>query len=315
MAFQLRYNTTMNGAMTFTGNTLGLNKTTNQNNQGIVGSIGAFSTTNNTLQAGNFPLGTTLNYTLNSSSAILSLPAGASVLYAELVWSASYNTGGNNLIGSIGNSITFTTPAGVFSVAPDPATAVNTAPAAPDYVNSANVTALVQQGGAGTYTTGNVVGTVSASENNANFAGWTLAVVYSSPYLPSRNMSVFVGAEVVNQAIGSSSATISGFATPVTGAVSGRLMVSAGEGDPQIVGDQVLFGPTAGSLTAISGPNNPINNFFCSQINNDQGLLDTNGTFGSLNSTPGTARIGARQGWDITNVNVSPQLSNSQTLP
>ncbi|WP_052380483.1 Ig-like domain-containing protein [Paenibacillus camerounensis] len=313
MAFQLRYNTTMNGAMTFTGNTLGLNKTTNQNNQGIVGSIGAFSTLNTALQAGNFPLGTTLNYTLNASSAVLNLPAGASVLYAELIWSASYNTGGNNLIGLIGSSVTFTTPAGVFSVAPDPATAVNTAPAAPDYVNSANVTALVQQGGAGTYTTGNVVGTVSASENNANFAGWTLAVVYSSPFLPSRNMSIFVGAEVVNQAIGSSSATISGFATPVTGTVNGRLMVSAGEGDPQIIGDQVLFGPSAGTLTAISGPNNPINNFFCSQINNDQGLIDTTGTFGSLNATPGTARIGARQGWDITNVDVSPQLSNAQT--
>lgn len=313
MPFILRFNTTMNGGMTFTGNTLGLNKVTNQNNQGNTGSIGAFSTLNTSVRVGNFPLGTTLDYTQNASTAILDLPSGSTVQYAELIWAASYNTGGNNVIGQIGNPVLFTTPAGTFSVAPDPATARNTAPTANDYVNSANVTALVQQGGAGTYITGAVPGTVTASNNNDNFAGWTLAVVYENPFLPSRNMSVFVGAEVVNQALGTATATITGFATPVTGVVSGRLMVSAGEGDPQLLGDQLRFGPTAATLVAISGPNNPVSNFFGSQINNNLGLLDTRGTFGSLNSTPGNAVIGARQGWDITNVDVSSRLVNSQT--
>lgn len=93
MAFILRYNTTMNGAMTFTGNTMGLNKVANQNNQGTAGSIGAFITLNTASQVGNFPLGTTLDYTQNSSAAILSLPSGSSVLYAELIWAGSYNYG------------------------------------------------------------------------------------------------------------------------------------------------------------------------------------------------------------------------------
>ncbi|MFB8374584.1 hypothetical protein ACWIE6_19040 [Paenibacillus taichungensis] len=99
MAFILRYNTTMNGAMTFTGNTLGLNKVANQNNQGTVGCIGAFITLNTSLRAGNFPLGTTLDYTQNSSAAILSLHNGSSVLYAELIWAGSYNYGGQNVSG------------------------------------------------------------------------------------------------------------------------------------------------------------------------------------------------------------------------
>ncbi|MBP2000088.1 C4-type Zn-finger protein [Paenibacillus shirakamiensis] len=313
MAFILRYNTTMNGAMTFTGNTLGLNKVANQNNQGTAGSIGAFITLNTSSQVGNFPLGTTLDYTQNSSAAILSLPTGSTVLYAELVWAGSYNYGGSDVSAAIANPIKFTTPAGTFSITPDPATAANTAPAANFYVNSANVTSLVQQGGIGTYVAGAIPGTAAATENNSNFTGWTLAVAYASPFLPSRNMSIFVGAEIVNATIGAATASITGFATPVTGVVTGRLMVSACEGDPQIAGDQALFGPTAAQLVAISGPNNLVNNFFASQINNDQGLLNTNGTFGNLNSTPGTAVIGARQGWDITNVDVSPELVNSQT--
>ena len=64
------------------------------------------------------------------------------------------------------------------------------------------------------------------------------------------------------------------------------------------------------------GPNNnPINNFFASQINRDDGTLDTSGTFGTRNANPFTASniSGGRQGWDITNVDVSSQLQNGQT--
>ncbi|WP_394530732.1 DUF11 domain-containing protein [Priestia aryabhattai] len=80
-----------------------------------------------------------------------------------------------------------------------------------------------------------------------------------------------------------------------------------------MVGDQLQFGPTVAALQPVSGPNNPVNNFFASQINNDSGVLDTSGQFGSLNSTPGGSLSGARQGWDITNIDVSARLSNNQT--
>lgn len=44
------YTTVNNGAISFTGNTLGLNKTNNQNNPGTSGSIGAFITTDTMLK-------------------------------------------------------------------------------------------------------------------------------------------------------------------------------------------------------------------------------------------------------------------------
>jgi uncharacterized repeat protein (TIGR01451 family) len=72
------------------------------------------------------------------------------------------------------------------------------------------------------------------------------------------------------------------------------------------------FGPTATTVAAVSGPNNPISNFFASQINQDSGSLDTAGTFGTLNHTPGSNGSGRRQGWDITNVDVSARMQSGQ---
>ena len=69
-------------------------------------------------------------------------------------------------------------------------------------------------------------------------------------------------------------ATISGFATPATGAVTGRVLVTAQEGDSNIVGDQLRFGPNANATVELS-VQTPANNFFQSQICNDSGNLDT----------------------------------------
>ncbi len=78
----------------------------------------------------------------------------------------------------------------------------------------------------------------------------------------------------------------------------------------------MLFGPTPGGLTSLTGPNNPVNNFFASQINNDQGqLINGTGTFCTLNANPVTANglTGARQGYDITNVDCSSTILPNQT--
>ncbi|MFC4778866.1 tandem-95 repeat protein [Paenibacillus sp. GCM10023252] len=312
MPFVTRYTTTANGAITFTGNTMGLSKETNVNKPGIQHAIGAFITTNTTLRDGTYPLGTTSSYLLNSSSAVLQMPAGSTVLYAELIWGGSYVVTGETVATAINNNITFATPVTSASITPAAATSF-TITATGYYIRSADVTALVQAGGAGTYTAAGIPGTQSDTDNSANHAGWTLAVVYQNGSLPSRNMTVFVGNEVVNSTTSTSTATVSGFATPPSGTLKGRLMVSAQEGDATITGDQMQFGPTSATLTAISGPNNPVNNFFCSQINDDTGALNTLGTFGTSNATPGTNIVGGRQGWDITNVDVSARLINNQT--
>lgn len=298
---------------------MGLSRSEVSGVPGTSDSIGAFVTTNTALRYGTYPFGTTDNYLLNSSSAILTLPAGSTVLYAELIWGGTYVNGTTNLTAAINNSVSFTTPVGTTEVSPDSATSntFDLGSGALGYIRTANVTTLVQQGGAGTYTTGRVVGTLTINNDpTANNAGWTLGVIYQNPSLPFRNMSLRAGAVLVQSTSSAVTTTLTGFATPVSGTLGGRALFSAQEGDANRTGDQALFGSTTSTLVALSGPNNFANNFFASQINNDTGALNTTGTFGTRNQTngaPGSNIAGGRQGWDITNVDISASLVNNQT--
>jgi len=308
-----RFNATRRGALTFTGNTLGLSGPS-------LGEIRAFITLNTSLQVpGGFPPGTTLDFPMNSSGAILDLPAGSTILYAELVWGGSTVFPGGNILDRINDPIVFTLPDGeATTIVPDPATAQTTPAVGAGqifYVRSANVTELVARAGAGFYSAGAVPGTVNGgiSLNQTDCCGWTLEVAYANQEMPFRNMTLYVAGELITVELPPVEVDISGFSTPLEGALSGRALLSAEEGDTDIVGDGFFFGMNAGALIQISGPNNPPNNFFASQINNDAGLLDTSGTFGDRNQTLGAFTPFAREGWDITNVDVSNTFFNGQT--
>ncbi|MGH0423863.1 cell surface protein [Bacillus pretiosus] len=317
-----RFSTTTNGALAITGNTLGLSKISNQNRAGTIGAIGAFATTNTALQVPTFPAGTTLNYTQNSSTAILNIPAGSTILYAELIWGGNYLSRDQNITNVLGNPVSFTTPVSTYSITPSAVTASNQTFVSGSvtfgfYTRSADVTSLVQAGGSGSYTTGSVPGLVDpidASNGTINSAGWTLIVAYQNGTLPARNLTIYVAGNRVSAETGSADVSVSGFLTPSGGPVSGRLFLSSTEGDADLTGDQALFGPNFSSLNALSGPNNAINNFFGSQVNNAAGNLDTTGTFGTRNQSASTStNISAgRQGWDITSIDISPYLTNSQ---
>ncbi|WP_434166568.1 DUF7507 domain-containing protein [Bacillus thuringiensis] len=317
-----RFSTTTNGALAITGNTLGLSKISNQNRAGTIGAIGAFATTNTALQVTTFPAGTTLNYTQNSSTAILNIPAGSTILYAELVWGGNYLSRDQNITSVLGNPVSFTTPVSTYSITPSAVTASNQTFVSNSitfgfYTRSADVTTLIQAGGSGSYTTGAVPGLVDpidASNGTINSAGWTLIVAYQNGTLPARNLTIYVAGNRVSAETGSADVSVSGFLTPSGGPVSGRLFLSSTEGDADLTGDQALFGPNFSSLNALSGPNNAINNFFGSQVNNAAGNLDTTGTFGTRNQSASTStNISAgRQGWDITSIDISSYLTNSQ---
>jgi uncharacterized repeat protein (TIGR01451 family) len=324
-----RFNTTTNGAITFTGNTLGLDGSNQVGVPGTQGSIGAFTTTDQTLKLGTFPSGTTNDWTKNSSNAVLTIPPGSTILYAELIWGGSYSYGGSSVVNNLNTAVTFETPLGSYQISPAPATSqiAGTADGAGGctattpatycrYVRSANVTGFVQIGLSGSYTVRGVPATANTEANN-NTAGWTLAVVYSNPALPPRNMTIFVGDELG----GAAATSVSGFCTNLAGPVKGRLAVSSMEGDAGIPNDQMMFGPTAANMVALSGPNNSATNFFNSQINGDSGSLVTTGTFGNSNHRPAAgvavdvsgSVVGGRQGYSITNVDVSQALINGQT--
>lgn len=322
MPFIQRYSNVKKGGIVFSGNTLGLSKAPNQNAPGTEGSIGAFTSLNPALQVGTFPAGTTLDYTKNGSRAVLSLPAGSSVLYAELVWGGLFRSSVNNISALTNNSVTFTTPLGTFTVAPDPATAQNFNIPADNitvgfYVRSANVTSLVQAALGGTYAVEGVPALIEAIDSrtaDTNHAGWTLAVAYENAGLPLRNMTIWSGGTVVSPNTGSTTITVSDFLTPDVLPITGKIFVSAQEGDAVLTGDRMLFGQSIATLAPLSGTNNPEQNFFTSQINDQNGVLDTSGTFGTrnANAAAGTNTSACRQGWDITAVDVSDKLAASE---
>ncbi len=329
------------GALTFIGNTLGLSKALCMNEPGLSDSIGAFTTVDDSQMAGIFtsvttgdgsPAGTTLSWQQNSSSAVLNIPTGSTILYAELVWSGSYGyycsdstmTGigfgvdPNCVLNFANGPITLITPDNqVHSIVADPATAMISQNPAPDvqpfycagnYTRSANVTALFTAPSLanpnGTYIVGGVPATVSATDDTHNAAGWTLAIMYRNPASNVNNMSIFVGSQQASRT-DEPPAQVTGFCAEPPGPMgTSRLLVSAVEGDALKTGDTMQFGPTPLSLLPLFGPNNPIDNFFCSQINDDTGqLIDTTGTYCTYNAIPSVMDVPqGRQGYDITNV-------------
>ena len=332
-AYIERFNQIAPGAMTFTGNAIGLDyRRPNANTPPGAGqagaqSMGAFIQEGGTGQYGTHPIGTTGAWTNNRSGAVLRIPAGATVLHAELIWGGTSANGSQTALTTAEKnaSVTFFTPAGSNSITPDPATAQETAAGnASYYVRSRNVTAMVAALGTGNIPIsvgaipalngGSSQNTGSADPSGNNSGGWTLAVAYRSLSMPEQKLAIYVGAEAIS---GTSSATqpISNFCTAPAGAQSGRLMVSAFEGDAGIAGDYLRFGGTNPATNNLggAGTNNATTNFFAAQINGDSGLLDTSGTFGTLNKTPGSSNGPGRHGYDIANVPLDSFLTSGMT--
>lgn len=338
-AYIERFSTIDNGSIVFTGNALGLSKCPEENNPGANDSIGAYMTTNSKLQVNNYPPGTTLNVHENSSSAILDLPLGSVVLYAELIWSGSYGWPHENPAPPPADDVkvTLTTPQMItHTIKADKLTAQNDVTPgftqSGNYVRSANVTSIVQLGGGGAYIAGQIPSTVDKHDESHNAAGWTLAVVYRNPMMYTHRMCLWVGCEQGYQS--KALHTMDDFITPSSGVKNGCLFISAIEGDAVRSGDHLLFGSDSNLIypeNALVGTNNPIDNFFGSQINtllplhtdkNDKlvpfgsGQLDTRGTFGFQNHNIHNRQniLGGRQGYDITSIDLSEKIHHNQTV-
>ncbi|MBK6916720.1 MAG: hypothetical protein IPH07_04915 [Deltaproteobacteria bacterium] len=330
-ASTLRFNTTAAGNVTATGNTLGLAKELNANGPGTRDSIGTFITLDPT-SIDNHPVNlanpwgvnTTEDWTENGAEAVLVLPKDAEVLYAELVWGGStYYGPTEDVTAFLDDAVTLGFGVDATDVSPDPETGLvidepGNGFLAHYYMRTADVTAFVAEHGAGTYDVSGVPGTQDTSINSLNAAGWTLVVAYRDSAQQIRNLTVFVGGSFVDENA-TEDYEFEGFCTPPMGPFTGGAVVSAIEGDANLVGDQLVIGPNAaGPFVNLSGPNNPQNNFFASQINGADGLLDSSGSFGNANHDAilGINASGGRQGWDITHVGLSSddgQLDNGQT--
>jgi uncharacterized repeat protein (TIGR01451 family) len=277
-AFTPRTNVNMNGDITLIGNTImscnGNGQCANAHN----GAGGNIDDNDFNMQYVDVDAD---GSTFSSSSATLSLPATATVAWAGLYWSGDSNNGARN-------QVRFATPAaGYVTITASRLDVTGTV-----YQGFADVTSQVQNGGNGSYTTANVRSTTGTGE----FGGWALVVMYRDNTLPPRNLVVFDGYASV--APGATvSFNVSGFVTPISGAVSTRLGVVAGEGDLGLTGDSFTL-----NGTALSNAQNPSTNFFNSSIS----LLGT--TFTAKN--PNYLN---QLGWDADLVSANGILPNSAT--
>lgn len=324
-AYVLRYSTIAPGAVTFTGNAIGLDYLAPNNNTppgaAAAGrqSVGAFIASGQAGAFGTHPAPTAGTIALNRSAAVLRIPPGATVLYAELIWGGTYQNGSQTTLTApiLDAPVDFITPSGTNSVTRDAATAQV---GGNYYVRSQNVTSIVQALGTGAIpiSVGKIPalngGTAAQDPAGSNSGGWTLAVAYRDVTNTEQKMNIYVGAEAVSGTT-SATAAVTNFCTAPTGAQSGRLAVSALEGDAGIAGDSFRFGSTNPPPAAnnLNGTNSLAGNFFAAQINDDTGARDTSGTFGTLNKTPGSNLGPGRHGWDITNVDLASFLAPNQT--
>ena len=135
-----------------------------------------------------------------------------------------------------------------------------------------------------------------------------------------KNLSIYVLGVPVSGSTSSINVSVPNVITPPTAPIRGRAVIASAEGDIFLTGDYVRFGATTSSQAVLSGPNNPSTNFSTSSINVGDynptiptGTFDTRGTMGRNNHNITNSLAGARQGIDITNVDLSAGLTPNQT--
>ncbi len=154
------------------------------------------------------------------------------------------------------------------------------------------------------------VANISSSEGRSSAAGWSLVIVYEDANESRKYISTFDGFSAVRDAPNNVvDFSYSGFVTPPSGAVEGRVGVAALEGDLGWFGDQMLFKADANTnFTALYDAENNVNNFFNSKIT-ENGVQVTNRNLNSTNTL----------GWDqkllnITDLNAGNSLiGNNET--
>jgi large repetitive protein len=259
-AFTPRFSTNANGDIAIVGNTLETCQTSVPDCANARAGVGTVLNNNNFSMV----RVNTDSTALDSSSARLSLPAGARVLFAGLYYGSRTNAGTG------GKAAPDSTVAGLGKVdlKPPGASGFEHLTAAVDlssdvtgaYASFVDVTGQVQRAGSGVYTVANV----QSATGEDRYAGWAHVVAYEAAGEPPRNLTVFDGLASVTQGKPAVTIPVSGFQTPLTGPVRTKLGFVAYEGDRGISGDSATL-----DGKVLSDALNAGNNFFNSVISND----------------------------------------------
>lgn len=227
--------------------------------------------------------------TFSASSAAVTLPTDARVLWAGLYWGANLTSLPAPRV-ALSNTVLLQTPTGASYIT---VTAAQVDVNGLDYQGFADVTPMVQLGGSGVYTLANV----QAITGTGRYAGWSLVVAFADEAEPLRNLTVFDGYGLLNSGTPSTTIVLNGFVTPASGPVTATIGLVTYEGDRGVVGDGAKFNGVALSNTV-----NLANDFFNSTLSN----------LGDLRLTGNPAYTNTL-GFDIDTVAVNGLLENSAT--
>ncbi|MFO0591067.1 MAG: MopE-related protein [Polyangiaceae bacterium] len=179
------------------------------------------------------------------STAILSLPAGATVTHAFLYWAS--------ISGSPDLQIVFSRPDG-FTKNVDAIDAFISSNSS--YQAVADVTSIVKAQGPGAYRVSDVKSLELAdADSNSRFAGWWVAVFYTLATDPPRNLALFDGLDYVANGA-PTDVDLQGLLVPPAFGQA-KLGVVAFEGDGTLKGDSLAF-----NGAPLSNGLNPVDNFF-----------------------------------------------------
>ncbi|MCU9814245.1 hypothetical protein [Paraclostridium sp. AKS73] len=280
---------------------------------------------------------TTRDWSEAGSTANLNILSNSTILYAELLWYSTVksNVEGSDDLRSIQDDpITFTTPKGSYQISPE-YTDTNTGESGTiDRYRAANVTSYIQDSLSGNYTVSNVPISIPETGLSNTRAGWTLSVIYRNDSLPPQKVIYQSGISVAKPGAPLQSA-ISGFTTSSDiSKLKGYVFLACANGEPLNGDDFAYAGPSFAQLSNIgntvnspnpnpgTSPNNPGNSFFSGLINIvnplniNNGLINISGTNGSNNHDGFVPiqKLGARNKWDITNVDITKTIVPNQTL-
>ncbi|KQQ92939.1 hypothetical protein ASF62_14210 [Leifsonia sp. Leaf325] len=289
--FGVRFQTNDNGAIAVVGNQLQTCQTSAANCVGARAGTARYN--NNSFAMANLDVDSDPS-TINSSSAALEAPADGEVLWAGLYWGARLAAGpGGTAATGDRRTMSFKVPGATDYEAVSSQTSFGpTTSADRAYQEFADVTALVRAAGPGDYWGANVRG----GTGEDRYAGWSLAVVFRSPELPLRNLTVFDGFADVGQGE-PQTVTVSGFLAPLTGPVDTQLGIVGYEGDFSTSGDTVTLNSTQLGTTVSPGTN-----FF-------NGSNDRNGASVTARSTADRNMLG----FDVKQLGASGVIPNGAT--
>ena len=201
--------------------------------------------------------------TFNSSSATLTVPPGAQVLFAGLYYD------GQTTAGVGGSAAPSPSARGTVRLRVPGLPGFQTLTGSVDdstsgkYAAFVDITSEVTTAGSGSYTVANV----QTGTGEDRGGGWSIVVAYRDVSEPARNLTIFDGLETVSQG-STKTIGVTGFQTPTTGPVRTSIGFVTYEGDRGSSGDSASL-----NGTVLSSATNPPNNFFNSSIAKDGVLL------------------------------------------